>query len=225
MRDIAIDPLRRVRLKLQLLAILAVVFAGIISTVLIVIQQATILPQVISGKDVKVVETLNRKIAHAVSLGIPIEELNGIQEFLEENLRDNEEIRFLSVVTMNGLELAVAGHPPAPKAGPLYEAEISNNRKIYETSGYSVLDVPIFLKNGARIGTTYLSIDKSYIQRLIIKRIIDIITVLGVTTIVALQVLMLLLDRLMLGPLLSLAGWGAAVTGRQSPGAVMPFGF
>jgi predicted MFS family arabinose efflux permease len=220
------DPLRRIRLRVLGVVIVGMLLSGVGSTILVARHQYSELPRVLAAKEVAVAVILGHEIRRAIELGIPMDALRGLGDLLAEARHDHPELGYLLIADAAGHGLASAGRPPSNDAvASLPQTAEGDAAVLTESGGYSNLAVPIASGRQQSIGTVFIGIDTAYIHRLVTDRIFDVVTVLIVTGIGALEVLLLLLDYGMLGPMRSLSDWAAAVVAGVRPRRNLHFGF
>lgn len=218
--------LRRVRLRVLSIAILGMLLAGAGSTALVARLQVIELPRILAAKDVTVASILGSEIAHAVDLGIPVQSLRGLDALLTATRKDNPELGFLLVTDTGGKMLGATGTTPTPAT--LDDVTLTTPGGTVSLSGgdgFSLLAMPVTTAHGTAIGKIYLGIDSQHIARLIRDRLFDVITVLVITGICALELLLLLLDQGILEPIRALSGWGQGVLNGQALARLHRFGF
>lgn len=212
--------LRRLKARVVALTVAAIVIAAGASGLAIARHQDEMLGEALLAKPLTVTALLARDIAHAIDLGIPPDALRGVERLFADARAAHPEIAFLRLTGADGRILAEDGAVPADLAAiapPPPEGE--DEPRPLRRGGFDLLTVAVEGEGeGApRHGALTLGVAQDYAGRLIKERLIDIGTVGLVAVFVSLEILLLLLDRVLTGPLLSLQDWSAAVLRGERP--------
>lgn len=198
---IRLDSARSVILRLMVLAALvllppmAIIFAGALGD----FQQG--MEPELDRKAATIGRDLAGDIAHAATLGIPLDRLVGMDEFFTPVLESNPELRYLALTNADGRILFVAG-VQATVLAPHYETadfEQAGQRKAI-IDAYLDIAVPLEVK-GERLGHVHVGMDGGYVPARLHEILIDVVTVLAVAMIIALEVLLYVVALNAAGPL------------------------
>ena len=108
------QPYRGVILRLAALtAVLLLLAQGVVSYVLVITFEDSLLPEVRHKAEVAG-ELVTDQIGYALSLGIPLDELVGMDQFLQGVLARNPDFTYLAVTTPDGAARYAQGTPASP---------------------------------------------------------------------------------------------------------------
>ncbi len=220
--------LRRIRWHVLIAAIGGLLIAGIGSTILVAERQYRELPVVLAAKQLAIATLLGHEIEQAVAVGIPLDKLRGLDDLYKEARRDNPEIGYIAFTDAAGRVVATQGRsiPPTVELLALERTPPGSAPRLGDAGGFSTVAVPVAAASGgAAIGDIFVGIDPDHIRRLIKDRLFDVVTVLVVTAICAVELVLLLLDYGITGPLRSLESWGAEVLAGELRPPRRAFGF
>ncbi|MEM7442340.1 MAG: MFS transporter [Pseudomonadota bacterium] len=188
--------------------LLALVLVVLVGSALWVSQQALtifndmLLPQFDQDGEI-IAERLAVEIDRALSLGIPLDELRGTEDFLESYLDQHSALIYLALADSNGDILAAVG----PNAGLVAETSQAGLGAIGDNRLVS-LSVDQVRETALRIGSAQdpaafilVGLNKQFAQSQISDMRWDIVVVLVVSLLVALEVLVFLIDRTIVTPL------------------------
>ncbi|MEO0034738.1 MAG: hypothetical protein RLZZ501_761 [Pseudomonadota bacterium] len=216
--------LRRLKARVVALTVAAIVIAATASGLAIARHQDEVLGEALLAKPLTVTALLARDVAHALDLGIPPDSLRGVDRLFADARAAHPEIAFLRLTGADGRILAEDGAVPADLAALAPPPPVGDDDPHpLRRGGFDLLTVAVESEGGGggdaapRHGAITLGVAQDYAGRLIKDRLIDIGTVGLVAVFVSLEILLLLLDQVLTGPLLTLQDWSAAVLRGERP--------
>ncbi len=218
--------LRLVRLRVLIVALCALFLAGAGTTFLVARDQYTALPAVLAAKQVSIANLIGREIRRAVDLGIPMDALRGVDQLCEEARKNNSEIGYIVVADPTHVIASVGRTPPSAESLRSVPRTLPGSRPaLTDLDSFITIAVPVADAGGKSIADIFIGIDPEHIKRLVSDRMYDVVTVLVVTAFLAVQVLMLILDCGVSGPLRALESWGQTVVSGLRPKLMRKLGF
>ncbi|WP_374349332.1 MFS transporter [Chitinimonas sp.] len=156
--------------------------------------------------------TVNQLLSRADQLQLPFAQLNGVAEVLDDVRRDNPDIRYLLVVDHHGQLLYASGQPPAGKdLSARWQDSFAGDS---QTIGpWLDTAVPIEGRHG-RLGTLHLGQRAAGVAAQLRELMFDLLAVMVVAVLTALELLRFMMAALVGAPLASLTQcWEAARRG------------
>ena len=216
MNDTSIG-LRHLKLNVIGVMLVGTLTAMIVLSSLIAWRLYTVLPKELALKQATEAQTLSNRISYALSLGIPLADLRGIDTAFDTARDVSDEIDYLILEDTQGHILAKSGtrlpvlsdlatvpitslsddHPKIVRLGPAFDMAwpVSN------------ADQPI--------ATLHVGVAVDYVRGLIFDRLIDVLTVMVVIAIICSEFMQLLIDHWIVAPLLALRQWQQALAEKK----------
>lgn len=144
---------------------------------------------------------LASSIERAIGYGIPLDKLQGMDEFFAPILSANREIRYLAVTDRDGRILFLNG-ANAETLAPYYavaDFEGGGSRKSH-MDGFVNITQPLNLK-GAVTGHLHVGLDQQYVQSRLSEIAVDIGVVTLVSLLVAVEILLFVVTFNIIGPI------------------------
>lgn len=138
-------------------------------------------------------ESLNKLVVKMLDYGVPLDQLRGLEEIFESTQQDNEDIAYLAIVDAEGKTLYERWRTD-PRTGA---------RSVGGEQDIALSETPLTLA-GERLGTLRVGSDLTYMQRKMDEIVSDIITVLVVSGLMAIEVLVFLTTFMVTAPLSSI---------------------
>jgi predicted MFS family arabinose efflux permease len=191
-----------------------------------------------------IANSVGDRIEYAVDLGIPLDRLVAVPEFLDATLADSRGVAGIAVVDMAGQTLYAAGvdlpapqPPSAADAGPGAQparplaALLPDHDQLMAALGLGsvggpavdVVALPI-VQSGVEIGGVRIGIDRLYVARQLEQTAFDIAVVMGVALLLALETLLLVMSTAINGPLTQIAQLARAIADRDFRQQAVPRG-
>jgi predicted MFS family arabinose efflux permease len=171
-------------------------------------------------------QSVGDRIERAVSLGIPLDKLVGVEGFLDEVMGDAAGISALALSDAEGRVLYAAGQASGMDAGAMAAAREGADgaarlegwpriereaRQLFDflrtdasRNTVEFLELPLE-QDGRRIGTVHVGTDRLFIARQLQNTAIDILIVIGVALLLAFEALLLVVSVSVNGPLTQIA--------------------
>ncbi|WP_334190282.1 MFS transporter [Noviherbaspirillum sp.] len=157
------------------------------------------------------------KITRALDHGIPFNRLEGVDDFFNDILKENEDIGFLAITAPDGTVLVASGVSQqfAESALPkITAATVAKTRHIVtqearqgtESKEKSYVDTPAFIRHqGKMVGVLHVGVDQSFIASKISEVRYDIGIILLTSMLIAFEILLFVISRNFSGPMRQIA--------------------
>lgn len=185
--------------------LLALVLITLAASALWVSQRALsvfddlLLPQFDQDAEI-IAQRLGSEIERAVLLGVPVDQLRGVDAFLEGYLDEHPALVYLALRDGAGRTVAAVG-PSAAIVSDLVETEPDDSRLISRFVG-EVRQTSFWIGDpGAPVATVLVGMDARFARGQIADMRWDILVVLVVSLLVAWEILVFLIDRTIVSPL------------------------
>jgi len=146
---------------------------------------------------------LELSIERAVGYGIPLDQLQGVDQFFAPVLAANPEIRYLAVTDRTGKVLFTEGAEPnalnAIYGGVDFVTDMEHSRK-FALGSFIDLAQPLSIK-GSRIGHIHVGMDQDYVRGRLQEILIDLGVVTLVALLVAVEILLFVVTFNITGPM------------------------
>ncbi|MBR9971266.1 MFS transporter [Magnetospirillum sulfuroxidans] len=198
-----LDSSRSLLLRLLMLAVLVLVPPMAIASLRALDRFEEGLSPEMDRKAAAIGRDLLAQVDRAVSYGIPIDKLVGVDEFFTTLLNGNPEIRYLGLTTASGDILFLSGALSDQLAGQyralhLTEADMTGRKT--DIGAFVDLALPVRGRDGL-VGQVHVGFDRGYIAAQLFGIFYDIAVVLGTSLIIAFEILLFVVVFNISGPM------------------------
>lgn len=146
---------------------------------------------------------LEASVERAVGYGIPLDQLQGVDQFFAPVLAANPELRYLAITDLGGKVLFAEGAEryalEAVYGGASFTADMDHPRK-FAVGGFIDMALPLTTK-GNRIGHIHVGVDQGYVRGRLQEILIDLGVVTLVALLVAVEILLFVVTFNITGPM------------------------
>lgn len=145
-------------------------------------------------KAVAVAQSLSRDITRAINYGIPVDQLVGVNQFLNATKESHTEIKYLAVSDLSGKVLFSVGAAPAGLDAYLREARPSGES--HHVGDQLMSGLELSAAHGAvstAVGRLHVGIDEKFVQKKLEDIIYDVLIVLLVALLITFELLLFLM--------------------------------
>ncbi|ARJ64373.1 MFS transporter permease [Magnetospirillum sp. ME-1] len=146
---------------------------------------------------------LEASVERAVGYGIPLDQLQGVDQFFAPVLAANPELRYLAITDRSGKVLFAEGAEPAALesvyGGADFTADMDHPRK-FTLGAFIDMAQPLTIK-GSRIGHVHVGMDQDYVRGRLQEILIDLGVVTLVALLVAVEILLFVVTFNITGPM------------------------
>lgn len=197
------ESLKGLSLRVAGLAALLIILAlGAASHLQLRTFERQLLPE-LTRKAVTVGRALSDTVSRALSAGIPLRSLVGVESYLADVRSDHAEISYIGIADADGTVIFHVGTPPPSR--PLTLADVRAPGEPPVTVGTLLVTLAPLMRDGSPVGVVQIGVDRAFIQARQAEILYDILTTLVVCLVVAIEVLFIVV-ALSVGDPIRLAG-------------------
>ena len=157
-------------------------------------------------KAVTVGASVAGKVARALDYGIPFTQLEGVEEFFSEILKENTDLAFLAMTDRDG-HIAFSSGIDRSQANPLSQIHHAVSQAVgIDLAGGHFFDTPVPIRQGDRmVGMLHVGVDKGFIASRISDLRYDIAIILLTSMLIAFEILLFIVTLNFSGPMRQIA--------------------
>tara|TARA_R110002110_G_scaffold12206_23_gene58272 strand:- start:68 stop:2191 length:2124 start_codon:yes stop_codon:yes gene_type:complete len=149
----------------------------------------------IEQKSITVGQSVNDVIDKALSIGVPFQQMVGMEQFLRDARTPHPEIRYLAISSTEGglLYKSVSSSSTMPDELPGLARQViaGNHLKWSQLADYQNTALPITFE-GTTIGVLHVGVDRAFVRQTISEILYDILVVLLISLLVTFEVLLII---------------------------------
>lgn len=189
--------------KILVMACCCVVLSAVLISYYALLKFTDELTPEMAKKSLFVGESVNEMIKKAVDYGVPFTELRGVDDFLAQVRKDNPEVLYVALSGPDGATLHSSGSPPKtlPTLLPGISQQVSKSGKVENRSegNINLTSIPIVLKK-EKLGVLHVGSDNELIKKKLLDILLDIVTVVVVSLLIAFELLLFLVTYTISAP-------------------------